>query len=154
MEKQNKAIKKTNQNQKKKETNINTENTVEPHRKSADQTLTWSLYQKQSQIYVELEEAVLTSNSRVRVPIGADGNVFPSFSGSGCVIFPPYKVLFCYVLQIVFVLWSTARSVANNRMTCACNSLVKSSAMTYRFQFLILPFCRISYYLPAGLGES
>lgn len=43
--------------------------------------------------YVELERAVLTSNTKIRVPIAADDNVFPSFSGVGYAIFPPYKVL-------------------------------------------------------------
>nr|XP_058972202.1 laminin subunit alpha-like isoform X2 [Pocillopora verrucosa] len=41
--------------------------------------------------YVELERAVLTSNTKIRVPIAADDNVFPSFSGVGYAIFPPYK---------------------------------------------------------------
>ena len=43
--------------------------------------------------YVELERAVLTSNTKIRVPIAADDDVFPSFSGVGYAIFPPYKVL-------------------------------------------------------------
>lgn len=41
--------------------------------------------------YVELERAVLTSNTKIRVPIAADDDVFPSFSGVGYAIFPPYK---------------------------------------------------------------
>ena len=36
---------------------------------------------------------MLTSNTKIRVPIAADDDVFPSFSGVGYAIFPPYKVL-------------------------------------------------------------
>lgn len=43
------------------------------------------------QMSVELERAVLTTNSRVWVPIGADENRFPSYSGTGYAIFPAYK---------------------------------------------------------------
>ncbi|KAJ7326565.1 Laminin subunit [Desmophyllum pertusum] len=42
-------------------------------------------------IFVELEAAVLTSNTRIRVPIGADDHVFPFFSGTGYAMFPAYK---------------------------------------------------------------
>ena len=51
---------------------------------------------------VELERAVLTTNSRVLVPIGADENRFPSFSGTGYAIFPAYKVMsHCFILFFV-----------------------------------------------------
>lgn len=55
---------------------------------------------------VELERAVLTTNSRVWVPIGADENRFPSFSGTGYAMFPAYKVMsHCFILFFVlFVL--------------------------------------------------
>lgn len=42
-------------------------------------------------ISAELEGAVLTSNTRTRVPIGADQDVFPNYSGVGYAIFPAYK---------------------------------------------------------------
>ena len=50
-------------------------------------------------IFAELEGAVLTSNTRTRVPIGADEDVFPNYSGVGYAIFPAYKVL--YIILIV-----------------------------------------------------
>ena len=51
---------------------------------------------------VELERAVLTTNSRVWVPIGADENRFPSFSGTGYAISPAYKVMsHCFILFFV-----------------------------------------------------
>lgn len=54
------------------------------------------------QMSVELERAVLTTNSRVWVPIGADENRFPSFSGTGYAIFPAYKVMsHCFILFFV-----------------------------------------------------
>ena len=40
------------------------------------------------------------SNTRNRVPIGADEDVFPNFSGIGYAMFPAYKVL-CVVLMVI-----------------------------------------------------
>ena len=51
-------------------------------------------------IYAELEGAVLTSNTRTRVPIGADVDVFPSYSGIGYAIFPAYKVLYSILMVL------------------------------------------------------
>ncbi|PFX27901.1 Laminin subunit alpha [Stylophora pistillata] len=49
--------------------------------------------------YAELERAVLTSNTKIRVPIAADDGVFPSFSGVGYAFFPPFKE-YAVVVQI------------------------------------------------------
>ena len=53
---------------------------------------------------------MLTSNTKIRVPIAADDNVFPSFSGVGYAIFPPYKVLSSLLLgAFVVVVWALGR---------------------------------------------
>ena len=51
-------------------------------------------------IFAELEGAVLMSNTRNRVPIGADEGVFPNFSGIGYAMFPAYKVLYIVLIVI------------------------------------------------------
>ena len=40
------------------------------------------------------------SNTRNRVPIGADEDVFPNFSGIGYAMFPAYKVLYVVLMVI------------------------------------------------------
>lgn len=40
------------------------------------------------------------SNTRNRVPIGADKDVFPNFSGIGYAMFPAYKVLHVVLMVI------------------------------------------------------
>lgn len=74
------------------------------------------------QIYVELEGAVLTSNSRVRIPIGADTNVFPSYSGVGYAIFPAYKVLLSKHLHkfVLIAIGKKPRCVGVNRIVLTC----------------------------------
>lgn len=51
-------------------------------------------------IFAELEGAVLTSNTRTRVPTGADEDVFPNYSGTGYAIFPAYKVLYLIFMVV------------------------------------------------------
>ena len=43
---------------------------------------------------------MLTSNTRTRVPIGADGDVFPNYSGIGYALFPAYKVLYLTLMAL------------------------------------------------------
>ena len=51
-------------------------------------------------IFAELEGADLMSNTRTRVPIGADEDVFPNYSGIGYAIFPAYEVLHLVLMVI------------------------------------------------------
>lgn len=67
------------------------------------------------QISVELERAVLTSNHRVRVPMGADRDVFPSFSGTGYAIFPAYKVLLPRLTRSFYFLGQLKATLSRGR---------------------------------------
>ena len=80
------------------------------------------------QIYVELEGTVFTSNSRVRIPIGADTNVFPSYSGVGYAIFPAYKVLLSKHLHKIFLIdchWKNALRGSKSYSIDTCYAFFK-----------------------------
>ena len=105
------------------------------------------------QIYVELEGAVLTSNSRVRIPIGADTNVFPSYSGVGYAIFPAYKVtLFKVVHKIVLVVNGRTHFEGANRIVLACCVFFKTKLSLPEKRFCLV--LRITFYHLAAVKAS